>query len=74
MSDHAPWTVEHFSQSNPKGSKGQGSVPTLLRRVAKSIDALGEVQVQDVVLHVDIDDEGRDWPTMTVYFHRTPVE
>lgn len=63
------WTVEHFSQANPSGD-GQGDVPALLRRVADSIEALGPAEVQDVVFHGELDDEGGDRPTMTVYFHR----
>jgi hypothetical protein len=63
------WTVEHFSQANPEG-EGQESVPALLRRVADSIEELGAVNVQDVVCHVEMDSEGKDRPTMTVYFHR----
>ena len=59
--------MEHFSQANPVG-KGQGDVPALLRRVADSIDALGEVEVQDLVMHTEITEDG-DWPSLTVYFH-----
>jgi hypothetical protein len=41
------WTSSHFSQSNPAG-EGQGDVPALLRRVADSVEALGDVQVADI--------------------------
>jgi hypothetical protein len=68
MSKRTSWTVEHFSQANPAG-ESQGDVPALLRRVADSIDALGEVEVQDLVLHTEVT-EGRDWHSLTVYFHR----
>jgi hypothetical protein len=54
MSERTSWTVEHFSQANPAG-EGQGDVPALLRRVADSIDALGEIEVQDLVLHTHTD-------------------
>lgn len=66
------WTAEHFSQSNGRGGKSrkQQSVSALLRRVAKSLDELGDVQVQDVVFHMEIDEDGRDSPMMTVYYHR----
>jgi len=63
------WTVEHFSQANPEGA-GQGDVPALLRRVAGTIADLGDVDVQDVVFHAELDGDGDDRPTMTVYFHR----
>jgi len=62
------WTIEHFSQANPSGP-GQADVPALLRRVADSIEALGEVDVQDLVLHTEVTEDG-DWHSLTVYFHR----
>ena len=64
-----PWTVEHFSQANPAGP-GQGSVPGFLRRLADSVEALGPVEVQDIAFHMELDGEGEDWPSATVYFHR----
>jgi len=64
------WTIFHFSQSNPKGL-GQGDVAALLRRVAESVDELGDVQVQDVTFHTE-PTEGEDDLTMTVYYHRNP--
>lgn len=69
MSDQRSWTVEHFSQANPVG-EGRGDVPALLRRVADSIDALGEVEVQDLVLHIEVAESGGR-PSLTVYFHRS---
>ncbi|MFE6757501.1 hypothetical protein ACFVDQ_28445 [Streptomyces sp. NPDC057684] len=63
------WTLKHFSQSNPAGT-GQDDVPALLRRVADSIEALGSVEVQDLVMHTEITADG-DWPSLTVYFHDT---
>jgi hypothetical protein len=71
MSERTSWTVEHFSQANPAG-EGQGDVPALLRRVADSIDALGQVEVQDLVLHTEVTENG-DWHSLTVYFHRPTV-
>jgi hypothetical protein len=68
MAGETSWTIEHFSQANPRGA-GQDEVPALLRRVADSIDALGAVDVQDLVMHVEITDDG-NWPSLTVYFHR----
>lgn len=62
------WQIRHFSQSNPAG-QGQGDVPALLRSLAGSIEQLEDVEVQDIVFHNETDDEGRSYPTMTVYFH-----
>jgi hypothetical protein len=60
------WTVRHFSQANPEGP-GQGNVPNLLRRVADSIESLGEVEVYDVTFHSEVTgDENR--VSMTVYW------
>jgi hypothetical protein len=68
MSELTTWAVEHFSQANPAG-KDQGDVPALLRRVAGSIEALGEVEVEDLVMHTEVTENG-DWHSLTVYFHR----
>jgi hypothetical protein len=43
-------TAEHFSQANPAGP-GQDDIPSLLRRVAESVEAIGPVEVQDLILH-----------------------
>ncbi|MFJ6707163.1 MULTISPECIES: hypothetical protein [unclassified Streptomyces] len=61
------WTIKHFSQANPAGT-GQGDVLALLRRVADSIEGLGLVEVQDLVMHTEVTADG-DWPSLTVYFH-----
>ncbi|WP_369223285.1 hypothetical protein AB5J52_20025 [Streptomyces sp. R39] len=61
------WTIKHFSQANPAGV-GQNDVPALLRRVADSIEGLGPVEVQDLVMHTEITGDG-PWPSLTVYFH-----
>lgn len=65
--DRERWTVEHSSQANPVG-QGQESVPALLRRVAASLEALGDVAVHDITSSMDMDREGRDRPTATVHF------
>jgi len=61
------WTVQHFSQANPHGS-GQDNVPDLLRRVADTGEGLGDVVVQDIVFHPELDDDGEWAPSVTVYF------
>lgn len=64
------WTVLHFSLSNPAG-EGQGDVAALLRRVAESLDELGDVDVQDITFQTAVTD-GEDDLTVTVYYHRQP--
>lgn len=64
------YTIFHFAQSNPSG-EGQGFVPALLRRVADSIEALGDVQVQDITFHSEVTG-GEDDLAMIVYYHRDP--
>ena len=68
MGEPRSWTAEHFSLANPLG-QGQGDVPLLLRRVAEAIEALGEVEIQDLLLHTEVNEFG-NWPSVTVYFHR----
>jgi hypothetical protein len=60
------WTIKHFAQANPAGPD-RGNVPALLRRVADSIEALGSVDIQDLVLHSEITPDG-DWYSVTVYY------
>jgi hypothetical protein len=64
------WTINHFSQSKPSGA-GQGDVPALLRRVADSIEGLGDVQVEDITFSSSVGD-GEDDLTVTVYFDKQP--
>lgn len=59
-----------FAQSNPSGP-GQGDVAALLRRVADSIDALGEVQIEDITFTTTLTAEEDDL-TMNVYYYRQP--
>ena len=66
--DGPTWIVEHFSQANPAGP-GQDDVPALLRRVADTLDQVGPMDVQDLVLHTEVTDAG-NWHSLTVYFHR----
>ena len=61
------WTINHFSQANPKGP-GQGDVAALLRRVADTIESLGTVEIQDIVMRDKITADG-DWYSMTVYYY-----
>ncbi len=68
------YTVFHFAQSNPEGA-GQDNVPALLRRVADTIDELGDVSISDLILHPEITSDGEEWPSITVYYHdRVDVE
>ncbi|KIA66430.1 hypothetical protein [Nocardia vulneris] len=63
------YSALHFSQANPRGA-AQGDVPALLRRIAATLEELGAVSVQDLVLHNEVTAEG-DWPSVTVYYTRT---
>jgi hypothetical protein len=62
--------MSHFSQANPKG-EGQRDVPALLRRVADSLESLGDVWVQDITFHsAPTGDE--DELHVTVYYVEEP--
>jgi hypothetical protein len=43
----------------------------LLRRVAETLDGLGDVDVQDITFATEVGD-GEDDLTMTVYYHAQP--
>jgi hypothetical protein len=58
------WRVNHFGHSNGVG-KLQDDVPALLRRVADTIESLGDVEIQDVAFHSELDDDARDRPSTT---------
>lgn len=64
------YPISHFSQANPAGA-GQGNVVALLRAVADTIESLGDVTVQDLVLHTDVTADG-PWPSITVYYSDEP--
>ncbi|MFZ7089355.1 hypothetical protein [Curtobacterium sp. RRHDQ10] len=68
--ERTDWTINHFSQSNPAGD-GQGDVAALLRRVAETIDNLGDVSIEDVTFTSSVT-EGEDDLAMTVYYHPEP--
>lgn len=59
-----------FAQRNPSGT-GQGDVAALLRRVADTIDNLGDVQVDDITFSSAVTAEEDDSKT-SVYHHRDP--
>jgi hypothetical protein len=62
------WTVSHFGQCNPEG-KGQGDVAALLRRVADTIEGLGQIDVLDLVFHSETTAD-EDRVKVTVYYSR----
>lgn len=66
LSERVTYTMYHFSQANPEGP-GQDDVPALLRRVADTIEGLGDIQVHDLIMHSEVTPNG-DWPSLTVYF------
>jgi hypothetical protein len=70
MSEDDQWTIFHFSRSNPAGPD-QGDVPALLRRVADSIEELGDLDVQDITFNSEVTSSEDDL-TMTVYYNRQP--
>ncbi|SDQ57845.1 hypothetical protein [Thermostaphylospora chromogena] len=67
MTKPIQFQMYHFTQNNPRGL-GQDSVPTLLRRVATTIEELGPVEVHDLIMHNEITEDGLNWPSVTVYF------
>jgi hypothetical protein len=62
------YTCYHFSQNNPFGPD-QGDLPALLRRVADSIEELGEIEPLGMVMNVEVSEEGL-LPVVTLYYDR----
>jgi hypothetical protein len=63
------WSCYHFSQSNPVGDE-QGNVAALLRRVADTVDGLGDATVMDITFTSQPTPAGDD-VSMTVYYSRS---
>jgi hypothetical protein len=61
----------HFAKANPVGPDRE-NVPVLLRRVADSIEELGDVDISDICFHNDFDIGGEPNVHMVVYY--TPRE
>jgi hypothetical protein len=59
-----------FSQSNPDGI-GQGNVAALLRRLATTIDSLGDIDIHDITF-ASSPTADEDDLHMTVYYSRDP--
>jgi hypothetical protein len=66
VSPSSSWSAQHFSQANPAGPD-QNDVPALLRRVADTIANLGEVEILDLVMHIEVTEDG-NWPSITAYY------
>jgi len=70
MVSGAGWAVRTFSRSNPAGD-GQGDVAALLRRIADTIESLGDVDVRDITFCSEVTGAEDDL-TMTVYYDDQP--
>ena len=60
------WQSRSFTLANPTGRR-QGDLPRLLRSVAQELDALGDAEVYDLVLHTETTSRG-PWYSVTVYY------
>ena len=58
--------IHHFGQANPKGP-GQDHVPSLLRRVADTLEGIDGAEVMDLVLHNQINEDGDSY-SLVVYY------
>ncbi len=70
MTVNKEWKANYFAQSNPDGP-GQGDAAALLRRVADTLDSLGDVTVLDITFWSDVTG-GEDDLTMAVYYKDRP--
>jgi hypothetical protein len=60
------WQSRSFTLANPKGRR-QGDLPRLLRSVAQELEAIGGVEVYDLVMHTETTSRG-PWYSVTVYY------
>lgn len=60
------YTSKHFSLSLPRGD-GQSNVADLLRHLAKELDESAPLKILDIVFQSEMDDDGNEWPSFTVY-------
>lgn len=60
--------IKHFSISLPKGAN-QDDIPVLLNHMSKTISHMGNIDIQDITFSNEIDEDGNDWPSFTVYYH-----
>ncbi|NUR85158.1 MAG: hypothetical protein HOY71_13825 [Nonomuraea sp.] len=67
MAEPGGFQTQHFSLNNPQGD-GQDDVPTLLHRLAATLEEMGDIEIRDLVFHQDTDEEGDPWPFVTVYY------
>jgi hypothetical protein len=42
----------------------------LLRRVADTLDELGDIEIRDLLPHSEITPGGEQWPAITVYYDK----
>jgi len=63
------WRSNHFSLANPKGAN-MDDVPRLLERLAATVRAYGDIEVQDITFHREVTSSGVDWPSFTVYWSK----
>ncbi|MDB5168993.1 MAG: hypothetical protein JWO41_349 [Candidatus Saccharibacteria bacterium] len=62
------YPAKHFSLSLPRG-EGQDNIPELLKQLAKELEAVDGMEVMDIVFRNEIDEDGVDWPSFTVYLN-----
>lgn len=60
--------LRSISQGNPRGA-GQDDLPALLRRFADTVEALGTIEVEDLVMHDEITEDG-SWLSFTLYYSK----
>lgn len=62
------YSCQHFSINNPMG-EGQDDVPRLLRRVAETIEDLGQIEPRHLIMDIEVTEDGF-LPVITFYYDR----
>jgi hypothetical protein len=66
------YTCLHFSTNNPFGDE-QDDLPRLLRNVADTIEALGDIQPMNLIMDVEVNEHGF-LPVVTFYYDRPHLQ
>ena len=67
------YSIKYFSISLPKGS-GQHDVAALLSHTSQAIKEMGNIEIQDMAFSSEIDEDGNEWPSFTVYYHSSKTD
>lgn len=68
------YKINHFTINLPDGSDNK-SMPKLLNHLATTLETeYPDINIQDIVMHFEVDDIGENIPGFTVYYSDPDVD